>query len=273
MLEFWLASRIAPMTRNRAGVVGRRIGYSRTFAILRQWRVLVASVVATIAMVGYVVGIDAGSRALGLHTSGAGLALVLGAGLASIPWALWTIALGMGGGATWLAGSVAEEWTAKELGRLGSRWWVTHNLQFEESSFGWSTTVDVDHVAVGPYGILVVETKWTSSTLDLASPQVPSLVIEAVHQTTRNAGRIRALLARDVGEVPLIAVVVWWGPHVKPPSGALRSIEGVRVVRGVDAPSWRARIQSAADRVDSELGAAVVKRIERFKSASHHRPG
>jgi hypothetical protein len=225
----------------------------------------VATAVAVIVV--SVFGVYFGLRAFGLHESRLVVAFLLGVGLASIPWAFWTVALTFGGGSSWLAGGSAEEWTGQELARFGRQWKVVHGVPFDSSWRDIEGRVDVDHLAIGPYGVLVFETKWTNQHIDLADQDLPGLVITAAKQATGNAGRIQALLARDVGEVPLVPVVVLWGPNVTAAVAKPRDVGGARVVRGKDAASWRGLIESAPERMEPWKIEAVDGRIARYVEA------
>jgi hypothetical protein len=217
--------------------------------------------VASLAITASVFGLDAAARVVGVRPNTDATAFLLGAFLVSVPWAFWMIGLTMGGGASWLAGAEAEEWTGRELSLLGDDWSVEHNVPFEYGSSKRKKVLDVDHVAVGPYGVLVVETKWTTDDLDLGSSYIEPLLHDAVEQAAKNAGRIRGLLSREVDSHVVIPVVVWWGPKVKEPAGCVREVDSVRVVRGVDGHIWRATIQTAPARLSADDVQSTLRRI------------
>lgn len=167
---------------------------------------------------------------------------ILGVGSASVPWAVWLAITSSDGSASWRIGVLGEEWTAHELAKLGKEWEVVHNVPF---TVGQDRTVDVDHVAVGPYGVLIVESKWTGSPTDLSAPALPRAAQDAIKQAKQNAGRVTALLRSKVGPVDdVIPVVVYWGPQVTPPTDSKRTEDGVRIVSGADAASWRPLLSS-----------------------------
>lgn len=255
------------MKFRRAGHGPRREGNLRTRSILKNKWFVLPSIVLAAVMIAMIVGIYFAAQAIGIHENRLVFSFLLGAGLVSIPWALWTVGLTMGGGASWLAGAAAEEWTGRELARLGDGWHVAHNVPFDVSWEGWKSMVDVDHIAIGPYGVLVVETKWTTARVDLDSLRVPRLILDAVRQASDNAGRVRALLERDVGSVPIIPIVVLWGSGIRASTGKPRDVEGVRVVRGKDASSWRPLIQTAPNRIDAEIIESAVNRVLRHTKA------
>jgi hypothetical protein len=171
---------------------------------------------------------------------------LLGAGLASVPWALWTLALSVDGSVSWRVGADAERWTANELHRLGASWHIVHNVPFPEHGY----PNDVDHIAIGPCGVLAVETKWTSASLDLGAKRLPKDVLDAVRQAEANAGRVRGLLRR-VAEIDVIPLVVFWGRDVTAADEPVRSEGKVRIVAGAQAALWRPLLN--AQRIDEEM--------------------
>lgn len=104
---------------------------------------------------------------------------------------------------------------------------------------GWKVLRDVsvggrtvDHLAIGPGGVLVVETKVRSHLTadDLAW---------ATGQVQRSRLAVHAILTGDGSgpPVPVVPVVVTWGTHpddVEPPA----YVDGVRVVRGEQLGEW-----------------------------------
>jgi hypothetical protein len=228
--------------------------------------------VTSLAGTASVFGLDAAARGVGVRPNTDATAFLLGAFLVSVPWAFWTVGLTMGGGAYSLAGAEAEELTGRELSRLGDDWWVEHNVLFKYGSSKRTSVLDVDHVAVGPYGVLVVETKWTTDDLDLGSSHIEPPLHDAVEQAAKNAGRIRGLLSREVDSHLVIPVVVWWGPNVKAPAGCVREVDSVRVVRGTDAHVWRATIQTAPARLSADVVQSTLRRIREYAVSQGNGP-
>jgi hypothetical protein len=187
---------------------------------------------------------------------------LLGAYVASVPWGLWNAALIMGGGATWRAGAEAEKWTGNELGLLGPRWRIEHGIPLRgNQSRPWRA--DVDHVAIGPYGVIVAETKFSTSDPDLESDPPKKKLREAIDQVERNMRDIRKVLGADK-RIPFISVVIWWGPGVGPLGSIVRRDGDTRVVRGVDADQWRSRIASGDDRISEEVVDLLTVRLREY---------
>lgn len=151
-------------------------------------------------------------------------------------------------------GADAEQWTARALHALGPLWHIEHNVPFPERGY----MRDVDHIAVGPYGVLAVETKWTSATVDLGAKRLATQVEDAMRHAEDNAVRVRGLLHR-VADVDVIPVVVFWGRDVKAPADHVRREGRVRIVAGREADDWGARLKS--DRLDAKTVILLSNRV------------
>jgi hypothetical protein len=151
------------------------------------------------------------------------------------------------GGGYYLAGYAAERWTGKVLRDLGPRWRVFHGVPFSSGFSRGAYVIDVDHIAVGPYGVLVIETKYSSALLDLNSKRLDSRVQDAIGQVEGNAARVRGLLSQELPGVPIRPVLIYWGRWVTSPTNAVRLVDGrvedVRIVCGSEGSTWRALLQ------------------------------
>jgi hypothetical protein len=197
---------------DKAGSGPRREGWRRIRAVLLAPPFVLIVGLTLLFVIGVFATVSAWSHAVGIHTDGELMAFFLGFLIAGFLGTIWYFVVTLSGGADWLTGARAERWTAKELSKLGSDWHQFSNVPFAEGRFGnagWE--VDVDHVVVGSYGVLVVETKYCSSPLDLGSTRLDKRIGDAVRQASENAGRVHALLHRDAPEVPIRPIVVFWG--------------------------------------------------------------
>ena len=183
-----------------------------------------------------------------LHVYGAGdpISFVYGFLLASFLAVVAYVAIIFSGAASHLSGAHAENWTREVFGALGKGWTQFSNVPF---SVGWgeeSWVVDVDHIVVGPYGVLVVETKYSSSPIDLNAAQLEQRCRDAIVQVQDNAARVRALLFQVRVNVPIRPTVVFWGRQVKAPKAGIRRVEGniekIRILHGGGAKDWRPRL-------------------------------
>lgn len=123
-------------------------------------------------------------------------------------------------------GQAAEEWTDSELRRLHRKGWKHVNHLVIKDRAG-----DIDHVAVGPDGVVVVETKWRSAELDVDN--MSEWMNSAISQAKRNRDDVRRLLGwRERDGRPIEGLVVLWGPDVTHQSAAAVLALGVNVIAG-----------------------------------------
>lgn len=92
---------------------------------------------------------------------------------------LFVVVLEVTGTAAVQMGSIAEQWSASELRPLRKQGWRLIN-HFLLTGFG-----DIDHLLVGPAGVIVAETKWRSSGWTVHPPD--QNVQKAIEQVTRAA--------------------------------------------------------------------------------------
>jgi hypothetical protein len=129
-----------------------------------------------------------------------------------------------------LMGELAEQWTAQEFRKMRPRGWrLINHLMLRKG--------DIDHVVLGPGGVIVAESKWASSwESDLLSDfRLPG----AVAQVRRNAADVRLVLRPRV-DAPVEAALVLWGPGLRdlPPHLQNFEHEGVRVVTAPVVTEW-----------------------------------
>jgi len=224
---------------------------------------------AFVVIVGVFVVVSLFDHALDWHPDLSVNAFLLGALLATALW-LFVGVIALATGATsWFVGAQAEKWTAQALKTLGADWRVVHNVPFLEGHGPNAWVVDVDHIVVGPGGVLVVETKYSSNALDLDAQRVPRKLGHAVDQADRNAGRVRALLSRDFPDVPISPVIVWWGWRLTPPKAPVRRVGNVSVVAGGDVAKWRSDFST--DVLSETTIEVVYKKLEKYVAAQRAR--
>jgi hypothetical protein len=99
-----------------------------------------------------------------------------------------------------------EEFTSSALAKMGSAGW-THIDCVEFDCF------DIDHVAVGPGGVVAIETKWTNVAWREADGSLTHRHARlAVQQASRNALKIKQLLRGNAHiDIEVAAVLIIWG--------------------------------------------------------------
>jgi hypothetical protein len=249
------------MTSERAGASTLREGRRRTWAVLRRPRIALAGLVTTVLFVLLELAFFIGTKAAGLDISDQVAAFFLGATVASVPWALWTVGLTMGGGASWAAGGAMEEQTGRVLAELGRDWVIFNNVPFLDRRGGWRGTVDVDHIAVGPSGVLVVETKYASDDRDIS--RTNRAQAKAIRQVKDNKGRVTGLLRSSAPDLPIFPLVVWWGPKLTGATDIVSKAGDVLVVRGGDSTEWLPLLSGPA--LPKESIRRAVERIEKHQ--------
>lgn len=133
----------------------------------------------------------------------------------------------LSGSAALLMGDQGEQWTHQELDVLRRKGWrVIHRVLFRQAE-------DIDHIAIGRAGVVVIETKWSSS--DWRSSRQQYWIHEAVRQVPQNARLVRLVLRSHIGDVPIWPVVVLWPSDER---FEQRDIDGVTVLPGLELGSW-----------------------------------
>ncbi|HWI03917.1 MAG TPA: nuclease-related domain-containing protein, partial [Acidimicrobiales bacterium] len=185
-------------------------------------------------------------------------------------WVATFVAIGvhivvvMSGSAYLIAADQAEQWTRRELEPLRrGQWKVIHRVLFRQAE-------DIDHIALGPAGLFVIETKWSSN--DWISSRQRARLLESIEQVRENARITRLFLRKDLGDVTATPVLVLW-----PSDGQMqeREIEGVTVLPGDQLTGWlRRRPTGALDDETVVRGwTAVAEHLSRRDAADLKRSG
>jgi hypothetical protein len=178
--------------------------------------------------------------------------LLLGAGLATIACGLCFLVLTHDGSYTWRRGAEAEELTAELLERQLPRWKMVHGI--------FLVSADVDHVVVGPGGVVAVETKWTTVEWENHHGKKRDYRA-ALAQARLSAERVQRLLSSKDISTHVLAMLVVWGrgaPHFRE---GTQMVDGVLVVEGRADPDLSRHIQDVhAFDVDPVLSALTQQR-------------
>lgn len=169
-------------------------------------------------------------------------------------------------------GATAEVWTAKELRSLRRDGWRFAN----HVALGKS---DIDHVLIGPGGVVAVETKWSASTWVLDPPE-PKLR-DAVEQVQRNAKNLKYWHDfKSAGPTDVESVLFLWGYDDTPRTRPSRPIviEGTTVVAGIGAADmWRAHLKATTGSTTAakadDYWRAIDAQIRTVHHRCHHRHG
>lgn len=150
------------------------------------------------------------------------------------------------GGYSWRMGRRGEENTAECLNQLRKAGWTIFNdISFEH--------LNIDHVAVGPGGVVAFETKWSADPL---SGQ-PQRLERALDQAWRGARKIKGLLRSEV-PVDIVPAVVTWSPQQPDLPKGVEVRDGmVALLNGRQHREWIPQLSSAQHLDAGEVAAAT----------------
>lgn len=240
--------------RDGAGARPRRRGRSAIIKALLTPPVPFVILGTVAAEVGLVLGSTALVRAWGGRAESSVTAFLLGVLVTAAFLVLSGVVAVFAGGVNWLTGATAERLTGRILKGLGPDWHLMHNVVFVGEARGRTWEYDIDHVAIGPGSVLVVESKYTSGDIDLDAPQLASKIRNDASQAARNAITIRRLLLGAGVDVPTTPLLVYWGFRLQMPRDAVTRLGRVHVVIGPDASRW------ARDVAVERAGAVALER-------------
>ena len=244
---------------NRAGSWARAEARRRQLRFVRDsWRWLAAAVVAATAFTAGVAWLAPAGFWRGLAVGGVGTSAIA---------TLFVLLIEVTGTAAVSMGSTAEQWTASELRPLRKQGWVLINR------FLLDRGGDIDHLLIGPAGIVVAETKWRSSGWTLRPP-APE-VREAMQRVSRSAHRIGNWDPVKKAGCPVQPVLFLWGRRADEPAEATREyldIGPVAVIRGTRAAAhWRERAVRADRMLADPVVAALAREIrEHLRKRDEH---
>ncbi len=122
-------------------------------------------------------------------------------------------------------GRFAEQWTAQELrGLRGQGWELVNNVKFKQG--------DIDHVLIGPAGVVVVETK--GGRTEWSDHRWEERLQKAADQAARNTGDTRRLIKHITRDAPVRPAVALWPSD----TAERRAFDGVEVVPGLQLREW-----------------------------------
>jgi Holliday junction resolvase-like predicted endonuclease len=199
---------------------------------------------------------------LALRTEGVVRGAVIGGAAVSGLWFDVLVALVWTGAGSKFMGASGEAWTSEVLRELGRDGWrLVNNVTLT----AWG---DIDHVLVGPGGVVVVESKWSANRWPVSGHGarfMDSQKKNAASQAQRNAKDVGDWLSASGITVPVMSLGVFW-------TGARKSSIGWEPWRNkstilVNGPSLREWTQTelpqdgvdsaTVDRVYSMLGQRV----------------
>lgn len=160
----------------------------------------------------------------------------------------------------WYLGAVGEIRVARLLARLGPEWTVLHAVPVGAG------TSDIDHVLVGPAGVVTVNTKnhglqkvWVAGKAFLVAGQKQPYIRNSEHEAARAAKLLTAAVGRPVTASAMIVVVdpKQMVVREKPASVVVVSSDGM--LRALRNQARRGPVLAAAD-LEALRAAAIEPR-------------
>lgn len=162
--------------------------------------------------------------------------VVVGGGLVGVGAALWQWVVQATGTGSMMMGDHGEQWTAGQLRRLRRRGWLLVNHVFLSGG-------DIDHVLVGPGGVIAVETKWTAEAWH-TEPR-DERIAAAAAQAQEQARRLSHWHdLKSLGTGPVRPAVFLWGAgatSLEP----VTHVESVEVISGPRSRTWMAALPTS----------------------------
>ena len=196
----------------------------------------------------------------GLLLRGAARWVLVGAVGISGLWLAVLLVVVVSGAGPSLMGVQAEEWTAQELRRLRRYGW--HSID----GVMLRSKSDIDHVAVGPGGVLVIESKWSGEDWlgDHGSWYSKLALSKAMDQARENSHLVWLTFARGIPEEYVMAVCVLWSNQTRTEERA-RESGGVTIVPASRLHDWLREVDTAV--IDSaqieQIVTAIKAHVER----------
>jgi hypothetical protein len=211
--------------------VGRRILWTRLTKVRAPYVALAGTVIIIAAMAYTPVVVRLPSFVRGV-AAGVGATAVVGA----LGWYL----LLSDASFTWRMGALGEYWTSEELRRLGRGWTVLNSLHVPGAN---GRPLEIDHVAFGPGGVVVVQTKLRPSELRQIDASSSMTINAAAADTHRQAVVVSLWLGDRVEETSVLSLLVLWGSGLaSAEEGVATNRQGVQIVHGRDLGTWTPRV-------------------------------
>jgi hypothetical protein len=159
----------------------------------------------------------------------------------------------------------AERQSSRALQRLThSGWRVVHDVPFGP--------MNIDHVAIGPRGVVAVESASISSPYPVDEDGGDALEA-ALRHAKRGARRIRLLLKSQGMDAAVAPALALWGRGSA--SLATQTVDGVSMLVGRDSKQWSDQLPSTGETFDPHevaemeaiLGRFVEMRLEQYRRA------
>ena len=190
---------------------------------------------------------------------GAARWVTAGTAFISGPWIVALITIAMSGASDVFMGLDAEGDTADVLRSLRRDGWeLANGIKIRGNQ-------DIDHLVVGPAGLLVVETKWSRHRWPLGEDGEPFMrdrLSDAVDDLLSNCEDVITQFGKVINGAPVRPVCVVWSSEDSAGDDPWVESDGALVVRGPDLRSW---LRTLTDVALDEHG---IDRV--WQAVTHH---
>lgn len=161
-------------------------------------------------------------------------------------------------------GANGEEFTASVLRPLLRHGWrVVHDIEY----FG---TGNVDHVLIGPGGVIAIDSKYTTEKLWVTPKAIGGSRSNFIGQAKYAAGLAdRALQELGLGHLTVEPALAFWGPGAPTIEGGYITIQNTLVLDGPSAASWRGALLAREQVLDQQTTRHVAAQLKNFVPARH----
>lgn len=235
-------------SRERVGRYARKVAWDQVKSFVQpNWKSLMVPLFLPVGS----------ALLLSLRMKGIKRWIFVGAMGASGPWIVAILIILFTGVGNTLMGIEGENFTAEVLRKFQPYGWILVNgIKIKRKA-------DIDHVLVGPAGLLVIESKWShnrwpSDTQDQTF--MAGVLKRAVSQALRNRDDIEWRFGKDLRGATVRAVCVLWSSEYSADDQLWFEYQGVLVVRGSALDAWLKSLSEVS--LDQSGVERVLKVIE-----------
>lgn len=180
------------------------------------------------------------------------------------------------GAASNVMGTDGEVSTAEVMRTFRRRGWRLINDVKVHKTYG------IDHVAIGPAGVLIMETKWARDSWPIGGgfdKEMTQTLNKAIWQANRGREEFEEKFMQFLDGVTVQAICVLWSAYYPPKVKRSTTVKGVEVLIGPELSGWikkqnnHALDKSEIDRIWREVDKFVAKRdAEESANGKVYRP-
>lgn len=197
---------------------------------------------------------------LSLFMRGAERWLFIGAVGISGPWMVVILIILWSGVASQLMGLEGESYTADVLRKFRHAGWVLVNGIVIKSG-------DIDHVVIGPAGVLVIESKWSHDMWPAGKDErsfMADRLSRAISQARQNRSDVEWRFGKSLQGARVRAICVLWSSQDTSMNPDWFEVGDVTVIRGAALESWLKNLTEVT--LDQQGIERIHKAIERQAS-------